>query len=213
MNTIILDFDGTIGDTRSLIVRTFQQTLQHLGLPHYTDAQCAATIGLPLAEGFKALLHCDDNLSERCADVYRELFDENNHPGAVQMFPHVVDTIKTFAQRGDTVTIASSRFRQSLEDYVLNLGLKPYISYIVSACDVKNAKPAPDMVLVTLNHFQASKQTAWVVGDTTFDIQMGRSAGVKTVGVTYGNGSREDLIKAGATHVIDHFNELLSIIK
>ena len=49
INTVILDFDGTIGDTCGLIVRTMQQTLDAVGLPMQSDAQCAAMIGLPLA--------------------------------------------------------------------------------------------------------------------------------------------------------------------
>lgn len=48
IKAVILDFDGTLGDTRSLIVRTMQQTISELGLPPRTDDECAAKIGLPL---------------------------------------------------------------------------------------------------------------------------------------------------------------------
>jgi phosphoglycolate phosphatase len=48
-----------------------------------------------------------------------------------------------------------------------------------------------------------------VIGDTWYDIEMGKRAGVKTCGVTYGNGTREELIKAGADYLLDDFGALL----
>ena len=50
------------------------------------------------------------------------------------------------------------------------------------------------------------------VGDTAYDIEMGRRAGVKTCGVTYGNGTRAELARAGADYLIDDFGELLDIV-
>ena len=55
-------------------------------------------------------------------------------------------------------------------------------------------------------------EAAVVVGDTEFDILMGRNAGVHTIGVSYGNGSRESLEKAGAEQVIDHFEDLEKVL-
>jgi phosphoglycolate phosphatase-like HAD superfamily hydrolase len=52
---IILDFDGTLGDTAAVIVKTMQATIQELGLPPRTDSECAAMIGLRLIEIPKVL--------------------------------------------------------------------------------------------------------------------------------------------------------------
>jgi phosphoglycolate phosphatase len=54
MKLIILDFDGTLADTRGLIVMTMQQTIQELGLESRTDDQCAAMIGLPLKQAYRS---------------------------------------------------------------------------------------------------------------------------------------------------------------
>ena len=53
---------------------------------------------------------------------------------------------------------------------------------------------------------------ALVVGDTAYDIEMGKRAGVRTCGVTYGNGTRAELARAGADFLIDDFGELLDIV-
>ena len=66
MRNVILDFDGTIGDSQSLIICTMQQTMRELGLEVKTKEDCARTIGLRLEEGFQLLygitldeaLHC-----------------------------------------------------------------------------------------------------------------------------------------------------------
>jgi len=209
MKTIILDFDGTMGDTRSLIVTTMQQTIAALGLPSRSDDECASMIGLPLRETFTKLIPMSEEMGDLCDATYTRLFLRNNVPGAVPVFPHVVETLAELHNRGHVLTVASSRRRQSLLDYVREMGIERYISCIVSASDVEHAKPAPDMVLKILRETGGTATDALVVGDTRFDIEMGRSAGAMTCGVTYGNGSAEEL--SMADYVIDDFARLLEI--
>ena len=212
LKAVILDFDGTIGDTRSLIVRTMQQTIGELGLPARTDDECAAMIGLPLKQTFTDLIPMSDAEGDLCAAEYRRIFAVNNKPGTVPMFPHVADTIRRLHAAGLLVTIASSRLRPSLTAFVDEMGLAEHIPYILSAGDVERAKPAPDMVLKTLCDNNLRPEEAVVVGDTVFDIRMAHAAGVKAVGVTYGNGRREDLEAERAEWIIDGFRELEGIV-
>ena len=209
---VILDFDGTIGDTRGLIVRTMQQTIAELGLPARTDDECASMIGLPLKQTFTDLIPMDDATGDLCAETYRRIFMVNNKPGAVPMFPHVADTIRRMHDAGLLVTIASSRLRPSLAGFVDEMELGTYIPYILSVGDVEHAKPAPDMVLKTLADNDLRPEEAIVVGDTVFDIRMAHAAGVKAVGVTYGNGRRKDLEAERAEWIIDGFRELEGIV-
>lgn len=212
LKAVILDFDGTIGDTRGLIVRTMQQTIAELGLPARTDDECASMIGLPLKQTFTDLIPMDDATGDLCAETYRRIFMMNNKPGAVPMFPHVADTIRRMHDAGLLVTIASSRLRPSLAGFVDEMELGTYIPYILSVGDVEHAKPAPDMVFKTLADNDLRPEEAIVVGDTVFDIRMAHSAGVRAVGVTYGNGQRADLVAEHAEYVIDDFGELASIV-
>ena len=213
MKLIILDFDGTLADTRGLIVKTMQQTLDALGLESRTDEQCAAMIGLPLKQAFTDLLPMDDEMGDRCAETYRRLFNENNAIYTVPAFPNVLETLHQLHEQGYTLTIASSRSHRSLMEFVEDMHLDEVIPYVLGADDVKQAKPHPEPVLKTLEIFGYKPEDAWVVGDTWYDIEMGRRAGVRTCGVTYGNGSREELIRAGADVLVDDFGELLNKIE
>ena len=206
---IILDFDGTLGDTASVIIKTMHETIREMGLPTRTDEQCAAMIGLRLVEIPPVLFpECEIDVN-LYADTYRRLFDVHNKDGAVKLYPHVIETLKALKARGLTLTIASSRGQTSLSQFVKNLGLTEIITYILGAGDVENGKPHPEAIFKTLDKYGFTPDQAIMVGDTIFDIQMGINAGTKTCGVTYGNGSRESL--SPADWLIDDFSELLAL--
>ena len=211
MKLIILDFDGTLADTRGLIVKTMQQTLEALGLEFRTDDQCAAMIGLPLKQAFTDLIPMTDEMGERCVETYRRIFNENNALYVIPTFPHVIETLHQLHEQGYTLTIASSRSNRSLMEFVNDMHLNEVIPYVLGAEDVAQAKPHPDPVLQTLKVYGCKPEDALVVGDTWYDIEMGRRAGVRTCGVTYGNGTREELADAGADFLIDDFGKLSSI--
>ena len=212
MKLIILDFDGTLADTRGLIVKTMQQTLDALGLEPCTDDQCAAMIGLPLKQAFTDLLPMTDEMGEQCVETYRRIFNANNALYVIPTFPNVLETLHQLHELGYILTIASSRSNRSLMEFVNDMHLNEVIPYVLGAEDVARAKPHPDPVLQTLETFNCKSEDALVVGDTWYDIEMGRRAGVRTCGVTYGNGSREELMRAGADYLIDDFWELMEII-
>lgn len=207
---VILDFDGTLADTAAVIIRTMQATISELELPFRTDEQCAAMIGLRLVEIPSVLFPECSIDGDMYARTYRRLFHEFNTEDAVRIYPNVVDTLKTLMSKGIILTIASSRSHASLAEYVENLGLSSLISYILGADDVDKGKPDPEPVNRTLKRFGISPEETIVVGDTSFDIQMGKNAGTRTCGVTYGNGSRESL--SDADRIIDDFGKLLNIL-
>ena len=211
MKLIILDFDGTLADTQPLILRSLQGTIAELGLPSRTDAECASIIGLPLKECFVKLVNADDNLAERCCEVYRRLFDEYNHPGTVTLFPHVEETLHELHRRGLQLAICSSRARATLDRFVLTFGFEQLVQAVVSSDDVQRGKPYPDPALRVLELTGCKAEEALMVGDASYDILMGRAAGCHTCGVTYGNQTAAQLRDAGADYLIDNFQELLTL--
>ncbi len=213
MQLLILDFDGTIADTQPLIVSSLQRTIRELRLPSRSDAECRSIIGLPLKECFVKLLSVDDATAERCAEVYRRVFDEDNHPGVVTLFPHVIKTLKQLHEQGLLLAICSSRGRPTLDAFVRDFQLEAYVAMVVSANDVQHAKPHPEPVQHILQQLQVSPEDTLVVGDASYDILMGRAAGCTTCGVTYGNQSADDLRQAGADFLIGDFGELLDKTK
>ena len=171
---MIFDFDGTLGDTRRNIVTTMQMAIKEMQLPSRTEAECASTIGLPLAGCFRTLFpDIQEELIPRCAETYRRIFNENLQKITPEAFPGVVKTLETLKAQGFVLTIE------------------------------------PVLKTLAAMHFDASETL--VVGDMAVDILMGANAGARTCGVTWGNGSREELKDAGANFIIDKMEELIEI--
>lgn len=205
----IFDFDGTLGDSKHLIVKTMQDTCRELNMNLPTEDACSATIGLPLEQCFAVACHVDDATADRCATVYRDIFQRNNRPGSVPPFPGVLDTLRTLHEHGRLIALASSRCHESLQGFAQEYGIAGWLCALVGADDVTHAKPDAEPVNVILQSTGCKPEDTLVVGDTRFDILMGRNAGAHTCGVTYGNGSREELEEAGAEQIIDQFDKLI----
>lgn len=211
---IIFDFDGTLGDTRRNIVTTMQMTIKEIQLPYRSEAECSSTIGLPLAGCFKTLFpDLQDSLLPRCTETYRRIFNENLQTIKPEAFPGVVETLSTLKEQGYMLTIASSRSRNSLTELTHDMGIADSISYLIGADDVEKAKPNPEPVLNTLKAMRFEASQTLVVGDMAVDILMGANAGAKTCGVTWGNGSRDELEQAGATFIIDKMEDIIKIVE
>ena len=210
---VILDFDGTLADTRELIVRTNQTVQRQMGYPVKDEASIVSIIGIPLKEGILAMYpEVTEEEMPAWVNAYREVFDVLKHQIVPDLFPHVRQTLEALASRGCRMTVASSRGRESLLEFLRGMGIAPYISYVLGADDVLHAKPHPEPVLKTLRDLSCDPSEAIVVGDMPVDIQMGLGAGARTCGVTYGNANREILLSAGADYVIDGFGELMTLI-
>ena len=223
MKYIIFDFDGTIGDSQVLIVKTLQDTMRARNLEVKSDEACAKTIGLRLDEAFVVLFGMSDAEGLECAATYREIFLENKKMMKVEPFPHVIETLRDLHLRGYILGMASSRNHCSLDGYVKQMQLEDIFSSIVAGDDVEHVKPAPDMIFKALKEMKGVKnlevslddvkdmlEETLVVGDMTFDVDMAHHAGCKACAVTYGNGTREQL--ASAEWIIDDFAELLEVV-
>ncbi|MBR1889777.1 MAG: HAD family hydrolase [Alloprevotella sp.] len=210
--TVILDFDGTLADTAASVVATFNATLKALSLPQLSETGVRQLIGLPLDETFRRATGSDDaTLIEACCDTYRHLFDSIAEQQA-GLFPHVRETLQHLHSKGLQLCVASSRSRASLLWLLDRLDIARYISLVLGEEDVPNKKPAPDMVLRILQQTGTPAQDALIVGDTTYDLQMGHSALCPVCGVTYGNHSREQLADEKPEYLIDSFASLCEIV-
>ena len=204
---VIFDFDGTLGDTRRKIIITFQRTMRERGLEVMSEEVCASTIGLTLEDGFKSMY---PTLSD--TEHYRRVFFEDIDSTTPELFDGVKEALARLSAMDLRLTIASSRSSPSLKLFLKNMGIADHFSYIVAANTVAKHKPDPEPVLQTLRECGYKPEEAIVVGDMPVDVLMARHAGVRSVGVTWGNAQREELETAGADYVIDHISELFDCL-
>ena len=209
---IIFDFDGTLADTAELTVETMHRTNSAMNLPDKSDAECKAMIGYRLEEIPSILWPDIPDLSERYAATFREIYKSAKEDFKIRTYSGVSDTLTNFKRNCINMAVASSRSKVSLMGLCSELNIADYFQMVVGGDDVKNGKPAPDSVNLILATQRWDKNETLVVGDMSVDILMGKGAGIATCGVTYGNGSVEELRDADADYLISDFSELQVLI-
>lgn len=211
---IIFDFDGTLCDTRSNIITAFRATMEHLGLEMRDEETCGATIGLTLRDGFKSMYpDFDDAKIDYCVETYRQIFAERRKELMPDLFPGVKETLEALRKRGYRMTIATSRLTDSLMLFMRHHGIDHYFEYAVGSDSVTHHKPHPEPALKTLQELNIAPSEAIMVGDMPVDIAMAHNAGIRAIGVDYGNATREELEAAEADWIVDSITKILSIIK
>lgn len=209
----IFDFDGTIADTRKAIIVAKQETMKKLGLRIASEEECASTIGLSSKSGFqKSYPELSEEMLDQCVVIYREFFEEKRLEFPPELFPGMIEVLEFLNEKGIVCTIATSRNGKSCREFLEQLGIAKYFSYVLCAEDTTLLKPNPEPVLKTLADLKLAPEEALVIGDMPMDIQMAKGAGVSACGVTYGNATGEELLAAGADFVIDDICALKELL-
>ena len=210
MAAIVFDFDGTLGNSLRGILETTHEVLRRMHWPAVDDQSLIATIGLPLRENFTRGAGMNDEDADRATQMYREIFDTVGAP-VIELFPGVRETLEELSRRGIPMAIASSRGQRSLEMLVRKLEIDSFIppERCFGLEKAARPKPAPDLMYVILGSLGAKPEETLVVGDTVFDIEMGRNAGCHTYAVSYGNQSADILAGACPDYIIDDLRKLL----
>ena len=210
----VFDFDGTLMDTKETIVVAKQETMKELGLPVADVKSFVGTIGLSAKLGFQKIYpDLSDEMLDLCVKTYREKFNSLKETIPPVLFPNVKETLKTLKMNDIVCTIATSRNRKSLLEFLALMKLSEFFTYILAGEDTPLLKPHPDAVLKTLADLSFKAENTIVIGDMPYDILMGKNAGVHTCGVTYGCSEKADLLEAGAEYIIEDFAELPGLIK
>ena len=211
MKNLIFDFDGTLADTWPLIEAVMMRLIQEMNLPSRTVDEIKTTIGLKLEEAPLILWPDKHDIKDQFVTTYRRIFEEIKDKVDIGLFPGVKETLETLKNSGHRMAIATSRTTQSAEELTRRLGIRDYFDCVLGADKVVNGKPHPETVEKILAEMGWQPGESIMVGDMGVDIKMGRSAGLSTCGVTFGNGKIEDLEAAGADLIIDEFDRLILV--
>lgn len=210
---IMLDFDGTTACTVHAIYHAAKRMLNEYGYEVEKDI-VYKNFGLALPYSFYCFAGVesfDEETSKNMIADYNRIYREEAEQ-LIELFDGVADTLDTLKKAGIKIVIASNNVHPVLERQLSNLGIRHYIDDIVAVEDVENVKPAPDIALEVLRRCNIKPEEAIVVGDSTYDMDMGREAGCDLCGVSYGGHTPEMLREKGAKYIMDNFSELEKIV-
>lgn len=187
MARIVWDFDGTLVDSRPLIEAGMRHTLGGLGLAGRKDLEAAwmGNVGLPMEMGLRNTFASVELDFAEVLKVYRG-FDWAGHEHLLQPFPGMRELVEDLSERGAPQSIASSKRGVPLRRQLANLGWEGRFDPVVSPDDVTHAKPHPESLQRILEATGERAEDLVMVGDTPFDLDMARAAGVPAVGIGHG---------------------------
>lgn len=201
MRLVVLDFDGTVAETRDAVSTTLNAALRAHDLPGVHPPFIHGLMGLPLDELVRRLIPpTEDTVGvPEVVAWYRAHFDVLG-AAAVRLLPGAQAFFDAAAARGVPLAIATSREGSSLAGLLTRLGLQGRF-VAVSTCDlVARGKPAPDLLVRVLADTEVDATEAVMVGDTPWDLQMASAAGVRAIGVTTGTHGADALGDADAVY-------------
>ena len=210
---IMLDFDGTTACTVHAIYHAAKRMLNEYGYEVEKDV-VYKNFGLALPYSFYCFAGVesfDEATSKEMIARYGAIYQAEAEQ-LIELFDGVADTLDKLKKAGVKIVIASNNVHPVLERQLSNLGIRHYIDDIVAVEDVENVKPAPDIALEVLRRCNIKPEEAIVVGDSTYDMDMGREAGCDLCGVSYGGHTPEMLREKGAKYIMDNFPELVNIV-
>ena len=209
---ILFDLDGTLTDPYEGITNSVQYALNAFGIKDEPLPKLKKFIGPPLKESFMEYYGFDGAKAESAVEKYRErfrdtgIFENQIYDGAAQLLSFLKDN-------GFILAIASSKPTEFVERILEHFHIRNYFDNVTgSFMDGRRTKKS-EVVGAVLEALEITeKAQVLMVGDRYHDVEGAAAVGVDCAGVSFGYGGREELEAAGATVVVDNFNELKNFI-
>jgi HAD superfamily hydrolase (TIGR01509 family) len=210
IEAVVFDWDGTLVDSRSALLASFQETTTEvLGAPFPTaHADVERIVQVRGQEAFAEIAAGDEALYERIETVFHRVYVERME--TIEPFPEVLATIERLRAAGHRIGVATSKSRARLDLEAERTGLGDLIDVSISGDEVELAKPDPESVREAIRRLGADPAATLFVGDGPNDVRAARAAGAIAVGVSFG--FHPDEVRAEQPdQMIDSFPELLGI--
>lgn len=211
----IFDLDGTLTDTIESLAYSVGMTLKEMGLSEITKEQCQSFVGngarYLVDRSIRAAGDENGERLEEAMEIYGRIFDENctYH---VTPYEGIREALSRLRKEGIRLAVLSNKPHRQTEKVARAIFGDCVFDVVQGQQEGIERKPAPDGIYAVLEKLSVSREECLYVGDSEVDIATGKNAGVKTVGVTWGFRTEEELKGAGASLLIRTPEELLDCL-
>jgi pyrophosphatase PpaX len=205
---VLFDLDGTVVDSGGIILASMRHATRTVLGREFPDEALMAAVGGPGLEHQLRAFGGEQHLDELIR-VYRE----HNEPLHEQLRPcaGMDDVLLRLKAEGRRLGIVSAKRRRTVELAFASVAVGHLFDVVVGGDEAERQKPEPDLLLLALERLGAVAAEAAYVGDSPFDMQAARAAGMHAVGVTWG-GIHGRAALADADEVVDTPEELLAAL-
>ena len=211
----IFDCDGTLVDSQANICMAMEHAFEGAGRTPPLRQDIRRVVGLSLVESMRVLLpDADDKTHDELAEHYRGAFLNLRNNGLVDepLYDGMAALLSELDEDGWNLGVATGKSDRGLIRCLDHHAITGLFVTLQTA-DRHPSKPHPSMVYQALADAGADARNAVVIGDTVFDIHMGRAAGTRTVGVNWGYHRVAELRDAGADYIAESMDDLKAYLK
>src|SRR4051812_37437634 len=178
---VLLDIDGTLVDSNDAHARAWVDAFAKSGY-HVSFDKVRACVGMGGDNLIQAVIGLgkDDPYAKELSRKYTEIFRTFYRP-YVRAFPDAKILVERMHHNGLKLIVASSAQKADVEAMLAIVGISKIIDGITSAADVDNSKPDPDIINVALKKSETSTNDTILIGDTPYDIQAAKRAGISCI--------------------------------
>ena len=172
---IVFDVDGTLIDTERAIIASLKRVLKEAGVEkEFSDKDLTFVLGIPGAASLSQL--GIEDIDSALVKWNRYMKDYSSY---INIFPGVEAVVSQLKDRGISLGVVTSKTREELEYDFVPYGLAKHMDHMICADDTENHKPHPDPILKFIEKAQVDPAQLIYIGDTPYDCQCAREAGVK----------------------------------
>ena len=210
-NLVLFDLDGTLTQSEFGIFSSVQYALEKFGI-HETDPKhLRRFIGPPLFVSFSEFYGLSGDDGELAVKYYREVYEKENYKEA-PVYDGVKELLKALKDAGKRLMVVTSKPQEMADRVIEHVGVAPYFDAIVGPGREMMFPSKTDLINKALGIAGSDGSDAIMIGDRKFDIEGACGAGIDSIGVLYGYGSREELETAGSTYIVDTPDQVLDLI-
>ncbi len=210
--TLLFDLDGTITNPEEGITTAVAYALDFFGNSYESKKALRPFIGPPLREQFMLYCGVDRDKGEEYVAKYREyyavkgLYQNEVYKGIPQM-------LEKLKKQGKKIVLATSKPEMFAKIILDHFNLSQYFDFVAGALMSNSRTNKSEVIQYALESIgNPDKDSVLMVGDRLHDVEGAATFGIKTVGVTFGFGSKKELQEAGAYKTVDTVDELYSLL-
>lgn len=212
LKLVIFDVDGTLVDSQAHIVAAMAAAFEGARMAAPGRDATLSIVGLSLPVAIARLVpDLDATTQARIVEGYRDAFARlrlENGAALSPLYPGAGAVLEALTGQADVLLgIATGKSRRGMAHLMEVHGLGRFFQ-TVQVADDHPSKPHPSMIAACLKETGVDTEHAVILGDTVFDMEMARNAGIRALGVDWGYHPREHLLAAGAAEVLGGFDEV-----
>lgn len=200
MRAVLFDIDGTLLDTRDAWITAFDAGLAAIRRTPIPGSVAAQWIGTPIEVIYAERCGLSGEDLAKAVRVFQQVEAESVQQG-MRAYPGVREMLESLGA-WKLAAVTNKRRDTSLEALRV-AGLLAFFELVLGGDSVPRKKPAPDPILKAAEALGVRPAECAVVGDTENDVRAAKQAGARSIGVTWGYGTRASLEAAGVDHLIE----------